>query len=149
MARVIIKHELDKSDSDTPVFRVTHGVEIWSDVPVVDAAGEPVFADPIPVMAEDGVTPMVDDHGNAITTPGPQLTEHKVIGYEDVNNIVFDADDDSWFDKVGGKRKRKQLRDIVRLQQQIIRDALAAADVDNDPQSVNPAAIQDLTNLAS
>lgn len=101
MALVIIAHAFDQRDDDSPVYRVLIGNEVHDNVAVIDEGGDLIL----------------DDRGNAVT-------QKQVIDYTDTREILFDAGDDKWFAGKGEDRKRRDQRDVMEEQRQIIDDAL-------------------------
>jgi hypothetical protein len=109
MARVVISHQLDQSDPEAPVYRIRHGVEIKELVSVLDGDGNPVLRD----------------------NDEPEV-EEQLVGYSDVNDVVFDANDDRWFKGKGRKRARRDDSDIVKEQRQILRDTFDKVAVESE-----------------
>ena len=102
------------------------------DEPKLDAHGNPITetaTTEVPVMNGDGPeheeVPVFDDNGEPVMVPGEPLTE-TVVEHVPVEDFVFAADDDRWFHKSNGKRRKHE--DVAKEQRELVRQALRARD---------------------
>lgn len=108
MSTVVISHGLDEAAG---VWRIVYGDEVFERVPMLDA---------------DGATFLDDDD--------QPLTELRLIGHEQVRDVVFAADDARWQGKADEEVAAEQ-REIVR----------AALEAQNTPEP--PAPVVDLPGV--
>lgn len=113
---VVMEHALDE---EAGVYRIVYGERVTEEVPVATLV-QRMETVPAPTEEDPDATTEIEQWDTITST-------EEVVTYENVQDVVFAADDERWFTKSGDRRAHKSVADD---QRELLRQALSAAEPD-------------------